>query len=153
MKPSRHLATSAVFSLALTPLLVWRSLLVLAGGVLVDLDRYLWYVARYRTLRIGKAFDQFQGRDRIQGDPRFFHSIEFLIALVVVCLFYPVIWPFALGVFLHVLLDLLVHKTRGRFWLRLELSQLRCLTLDMVRNFRRRGAPGEPAAKHIEDGE
>jgi hypothetical protein len=133
MRPSRHLVTSAAFSLALVPWLTWRSLLVLAGGALVDLDRYLWYVLRYRTFRPRPAIEKFQGRNRIEDGPRFLHSIEFLLLLFVGGFLYAWIWILGLGVLLHVALDLFVYKTRGQFFLRFDPSHFHCLALELLR--------------------
>jgi hypothetical protein len=133
MKLSRHLAGSVVLSLALAPWLAWRSLLVLAGGALLDLDRYLWHILRYRTLRLQTAIERFQGRERIRGGPRFFHSVEFLVLLGVAGIFWRSVWVLALGVVSHVLLDLFVHKKRGRFWLYPDWSHLHCLAFEWFR--------------------
>jgi hypothetical protein len=132
MKPSRHLVGSVLFSLVLAPWLAWRSLLVFAGGALLDLDRYLWHMACYRTLKIQPAIERFQGRDRIRGEPRFFHSIEFLALLVAAGFVYRLFWVFTLGVVFHMLLDLFVHKRRGRFWVYPDWSHLHCLTYDWL---------------------
>jgi hypothetical protein len=132
MKPSRHLAASAIFSLALAYWLAWKSLLVLAGGALLDLDRYLWHMLRYGSLELRPAIERFQGRGRIRGGPRFFHSIEFLVLLVAAGFFYRLIWVFALGVVFHVLLDLFVHKKRGRFWFYPDWSHFHCLLYEWL---------------------
>jgi len=137
MKPSRHLACSAVFSLALTPWLLWKSLLVLAGGALLDLDRYLWYIVRFRTLNLRSAIEQFQGRNRLHGEPRVLHSAEFLLVLVCAGLIHRLVWVFALGAIFHVLLDLFVHKKRGRFWLYPDWSHVHCLLFERLRKERR----------------
>ena len=132
MKPSRHLACSAVFSLVLAPWLAWKALLVLAGGALLDLDRYLWHTLHYRTLEIRPAIERFQGKNRIRGGPRYLHSAEFLLVLIAAGFLYRLVWVLALGVAFHMLLDLFVHKTRGRFWLYPDWSHLHFLTYDWL---------------------
>jgi len=150
MKPSRHLASSAIFSLALVPWLAWQSLLVLAGGALLDLDRYLWHALRYRTLEIRSAVERFQGRNRVHGEPRFLHSVEFLSLMVAVGFFYRLFWVFALGMVFHMLLDLFVHKKRGRFWFYPNWSHLHCLTSEWLRARRDNdGAGAQHAAPSI----
>jgi len=144
MKPSRHLTGSAVLSLALSPWLAWKSLLVLAGGALLDLDRYLWHALRYRTLDVRPAIGRFQGRDRIRGEPRLFHSIEFVALLVAAGFIHRWVWVFAMGVVFHMLLDLFVHKKRGRFWVYPDWSHLHCLIYERLRGGRA-GAPNAAA--------
>jgi len=143
MKPSRHIKSTAVLSAALWPLLGWRALLVLAGGTILDLDRYAWYAVRHRALRLRDAMRRFQGRDRLRGDPRVLHSVEFLALLGVTCAAAPAIWPLALGVGFHLLLDVMLHKSRGRFWLYADFSHLQCLTRRLLR---RRAGEATPAA-------
>jgi len=133
MKPSRHFASSAVFSLLLAPWLVWRSLIVFAGGVLVDLDRYLWFAFRYRKPRLGEALERFKGRDRIREDVRFFHSVEFLAFLLLAGFISTVFLFFALGVVFHLLLDMFIQKKHGRLVIRFDPSRLHCLALEMFR--------------------
>lgn len=132
MKPSRHFLCSAVFSAGLAPWLKWRALLVFAGGVILDLDRYIGHVVRYRTFRIQPAIERFQGRDRIRGDIRFLHSVEFFAVIAIGAVFFPWVRILSLGVALHILLDLLIHKSRGRFWLYFDPSHLHCLSLDLL---------------------
>jgi len=133
MKPSRHLVGSTFFALVLAPWLTWRALLVLAGGALLDLDRYLWHALRHRTLRLSSAMRQFHGRERIRGDPRFLHSLEFIILVGLAGFVHPLVWIFALGVAFHVLLDLFIHKEHGRFVVRFEPWRLHCLTIGWLR--------------------
>jgi hypothetical protein len=133
MKPSRHIKTSAVLSVAVAPWLGWHALLVLAGGTLLDLDRYLWHAVRYRTFRVREAVARFQGRDRLRGDPRLLHSVEFLAVLAVACIARPALWPLGLGVAFHLALDVMVHKSRGRFWCYPDFSHVRFLVLDLIR--------------------
>ncbi|MCX8035638.1 MAG: metal-dependent hydrolase [Candidatus Sumerlaeia bacterium] len=124
MKPSRHVKISAVVSLALAPWAGWKALLVFAGGILPDLDRYLWYAVRFRTLKLDEAVARFQGRERIQGGARLLHSLEALAILSAAgyaCR--PMAW-LTLGVALHVVLDLFVHKKHGRFWIYFDAAHL-----------------------------
>ena len=99
----------------------------------MDLDRYLWHVLRFRTWEVRSAMERFQGRDRIRGGPRFFHSIEFVALLAGAGFISPPFWLFALGAVFHILLDLLVHKKRGRFWFYLDSSHLHCLLFELLR--------------------
>ncbi len=139
MKPSRHVKISAVVSLVLAPWAAWKALLVFGGGVLPDLDRYLWYAVRFRTLKLGEAVARFQGPERIQGGMRLFHSLEALAVLAAASyVFRPLVW-LALGVALHVALDLFVHKKHGRFWIYFDAAHLHSIIGGWIR--RQRIAP------------
>lgn len=133
MRPSRHLKSSALLAAATFPLASWRALLILAGGALLDLDRYLWFVWRHKRFALREVVGSFQGRDRIRGEPRLFHSVEFVLILAVAGYFQPLIWFFAVGALFHLALDLCLHKERGRFVFRVERSHVRCLTLELLR--------------------
>lgn len=133
MKPSRHLVGSIGVSLALAPWLSWRSLLVLAGGILPDLDRYVWYVLRHKSWEVRSAMSRFQGRERLRGGPRFLHSLEFLIVLIGTGFVWKIVWLFALGTAFHLALDLLIHKKHGRFRLYPDWSHFHCLVLEWIR--------------------
>jgi len=119
--------------------------MALAGGVLLDLDCYIWHIVRYRTFNLREAMARFQGHNRLHGHPRFFHSVEFLAVLAVASSCHWAIRIFALGVAFHILLDLFVHKKRGRFWLYPDWSNLHCLIVEWLTG--RTGEIDSPAAQ------
>jgi hypothetical protein len=145
LKPSRHVATSAVFSLALAPWLLWKALIVFVGGLLPDLDRYLWHAIRYRTLKVRPAIERFQGKERIRGGVRFFHSIEWVAAMAIAGIWWTWASLLTMGMVFHILTDVFLHKKRGRFWFYFDPAHAHSLTMDAWRSKTRPQATSEGA--------
>ena len=113
MKPLAHLLSSLILALLLIPILEWNALLVLAGGFLIDIDHYFWYVYKYRKISIFGSYKFFikpmdeKNFKSVIGILLVFHTIEFLLIMLAFSYLNKIALAFAIGLLLHYTLDLL----------------------------------------------
>src|SRR4051812_28395649 len=101
MRLRTHILTSALLGAVLYPRAPRKAALLLAGGVLLDADHYLLY-----ALRSGKSI---------------FHTMR--VTLPLVWLFgwrWPALRPLAIGVTLHLALDVSPLRLDWRVWRRAD---------------------------------
>ena len=80
-----HVAASAIISALLHPFFGWiGAIMIMAGGVLIDIDHYFSYIMRYKKWNIQECY-RFYSRqvDAVdfsenEGILLIFHTIEFL---------------------------------------------------------------------------
>ena len=105
-----HLIVSIILTIALIPFFGWFSLLALIGGVLVDVDHYLWHIVNKKTLSIRKAYHFMKHTNHANSNMTLiFHNVEFWIAKAILTYFFPVLLPLLLGIAVHMSLDLIVY--------------------------------------------
>ena len=111
MKTSVHSFVSLVIAAALYPIFHWKVLLILAGGVLIDVDHYIWYVLKHKKLSLFGCYNHFvieaeknKWRDII-GSLLIFHTVEFLLAVMLLSFYSELALLFAIGLLPHYLLD------------------------------------------------
>src|SRR3989344_9077428 len=113
MKTSVHLAVSLILAAMLYPLFKWDVLFILVGGVLIDVDHYLWYIYRYKKFNIIKSYNFFlkniERNDftNVYGVLLIFHTIEFLLIMVVLSFYSEFALIFTIGLLSHYLLDVI----------------------------------------------
>ena len=113
MKTWVHFAASLILAAILYPLYNWKVILVFAGGVLIDIDHYFWYIYKYRKFNIFQAYKFFlknmikRDFSSVSGILLIFHTIEFLLIIVILSIYLDFIFIFATGLLLHYLLDLI----------------------------------------------
>lgn len=77
-----------------------------AGGVLIDVDHYLWFCARHRSLDPVAAVRVFTQADAPQhSETRILHSPGALLAAFLLAMARPRLFALAAGMSLHVALD------------------------------------------------
>lgn len=124
-----HLIASALTGLVLYPRSPHRAALVAAGGVLIDLDHYVLYALRSGDWNLMGAlgYDRRRHRRFRPGDTRpRYGSLRSIVhrplitlpLLWLICLFRPALWPFAIGMMLHLALDVHVPHYDWRAWAR-----------------------------------
>lgn len=95
--------------------------LIFFSSFLIDVDHYLYYVAKTKTLSLTKAISWFSERKRkwhnlstsqIQQYSKkykhnllIFHGFEFILLLVILTLFYPIFFWVLIGIAIHLLMD------------------------------------------------
>lgn len=111
MMPLEHLIASLIVSLLAYPIFEMFSFLIILTGVFVDVDHYLLYVYKFRSLDLKKAFDfHISLKEVKKGEKQItyiyvFHSFEFMLLLLLLS-FYSIIFVMLfLGVILHVIMD------------------------------------------------
>ena len=114
MKFSVHLGFSILLAALFFPVFGWNSLLILAGGVLVDADHYIYYVFRF------KKFNPFQCNKYFTEDGKnsdyhvfdglvlVFHTLEFLILMIVLSFYSKLALALTVGIIGHYLLDFIM---------------------------------------------
>ncbi|MBI2657432.1 hypothetical protein HYX08_01925 [Candidatus Woesearchaeota archaeon] len=122
MKPLAHFIASLALAALLYPVLGWKAMLIFAGGVLIDIDHYLWYVYKYRKIGFFKAYRFFSkntdARDfsNFEGILLLFHTVEFLLVSVVLSFYSRLALAFTAGLILHYGLDTIyLYRIAGRF--------------------------------------
>ncbi len=122
MNLKAHFIVSLVLSIALFPFFGIYALLALVTGFLIDIDHWLGYALKFNDWNPFNSFRYFKNCDCAQfkegkfGFIVLFHSVEFLIVMIVISIFIPLIW-IAIGSWLiHIIMDLVyesqikVHK-------------------------------------------
>ncbi len=113
MKPSTHLLVSFILALVFYPMFGWKAVFILAGGILIDLDHYLWCIFRHKNLSLLDCYKYFIDgfdKERVKkniGILLVFHTIEFLLIVGIISFFSQTALLFAVGILSHYLLDLI----------------------------------------------
>ena len=87
MRLSAHFIASSIIAAVLYPFFGWRSIFALAGGFLIDIDHYVWFIASSHRKRSGiadlgikEAYNYHAPHD-YRNQLHIFHSLEFLLLL------------------------------------------------------------------------
>ena len=113
MKTSVHFAASIILAAMLYHLFKWNALLVLFGGVLIDIDHYFWYACKYKKFSILQSYKFYikimDAKDfgKVEGMLCIFHTIEFLALMALLSFYFEAALIITIGLVLHYLLDLL----------------------------------------------
>ena len=105
-----HFFVSIMLTIITFPFFGWFCLLVLIGGVLIDIDHYLWHIYNKRTLSVKKAYHFMKHKNHANRNMTLiFHNIEFWIAKVILVFFFPVLLPLFIGLASHMTMDLFIY--------------------------------------------
>ena len=113
MKTTVHLVASAILAAALYPVFGWKAVFILAGGVLIDVDHYLWYVCKYKKFSLFGCYNHFivqmesNHQKENMGILIAFHTIEFLLIAGILSFYSQYALVFTIGLLAHYLLDLI----------------------------------------------
>jgi len=115
MKTSPHLIASIILAAALYPVFRWKVVLILVGGVLIDIDHYFWYIYKYKKFGLFSCYkhltveaEKNNWKDVI-GALFIFHTIEFLLIIVVASFYSEYALILLIGLSVHYLLDFIWH--------------------------------------------
>ncbi len=129
MRLRTHIFTSALLGTTLYPRAPRKAALLLAGGVLLDIDHYLIYAHRSGNWNPLSAlrYDRWRNKPIVAGDRRrrygslrsILHAPLFTIPLVWLLGWrWPMLRPLAIGVTLHLALDTSPLRMDWRVWRR-----------------------------------
>src|SRR3989344_7600316 len=105
MMPQTNLLISLLLTVVFYPVFGPVTLWILVGGVLIDVDHPLVYLARFRNFSLKKVVHYFESNKDLMPALFIFHTVEFLAIMVVLSFFYrPALW-FTIGMFVHYLAD------------------------------------------------
>lgn len=119
MTLTQHLALTGAAAAALTPFLGGGGIVLFAvGGVLIDVDHYMLFVQRRRSLSVTGMFRYFRDLQPIQSTIPYvglcvFHTIDFFILLAALAVIYPALFPLLAGCLFHFCIDLVDLRRKG----------------------------------------
>ena len=111
MKTPAHVAVSLILAAALYQIFQWKVLLILAGGVMIDIDHYLWYIYKYRKFSLFSCYEYLTVEAEknnwkdVNGALFVFHTIEFILLVILLSFYNQLALIFAIGLFFHYLMD------------------------------------------------
>ncbi|MAG50330.1 hypothetical protein CL621_01655 [archaeon] len=118
MIPSIHIVLGLLFSLFLYPLFGFYVIIIFLSSFLIDVDHVLWYFIKYKKWdNLKEIYNYYTDDEKIRDILNVFHTIEFLILLIVLAIFFKIFRFVLIGVGFHYLLDIIYmvsHKKYGR---------------------------------------
>lgn len=115
MKTSVHVIISSILAAVLYPAFGWKVLLILVGGVLIDIDHYFLFVYKYKKFSLFECYKFFTIEAEknkwkyISSSILVFHTIEFLALMILLSFFNHLVLIFTIGLLGHYVLDLIWH--------------------------------------------
>ena len=116
MRFSVHLGFSILLAALLFPIFGWNSLLILAGGIMADADHYIYYAFKFKKFNPFECNKYFTEDGKKSGYHEFdglvlvFHTLEFLIIMIVLSLYSKSVLILTIGILSHYLLDFIWFK-------------------------------------------
>ena len=123
MKTWVHFTVCSVLAVLLYPIFGWKVIFVFAGGVLIDIDHYFWYVYKFRKFSPFSCYTHFiKG---LEGDNYkhnigillALHTIEFLVICLALSFFTEYALIFTIGLLSHYILDLVYLISGPKFFI------------------------------------
>ncbi|MFH0936568.1 MAG: hypothetical protein V1815_02725 [Candidatus Woesearchaeota archaeon] len=110
MFPKYHVISSALLSVILYPFLALNVLWVFFAGFLIDVDHYIYYVLKFKSFNLKKAykyFEEYEKKRHFKDVLCIFHTIEFFILLLILSFYNKIIFLIFIGIIFHEILDLI----------------------------------------------
>lgn len=133
MLPRWHILGSVIASLVLWlifPWIAWYYIIIFFfSSVLIDFDHYMCAVWKTGKLGLFSAFgyhrklmkkesDEYKRGIRRKGDFHIFHTVEFHIAVIFICLVWAPVWYIFYGMLFHSVVDLVALAYKDRLYRR-----------------------------------
>ena len=115
METPVHFAVSAILAAIFYPAYGINSIFIIAGGVLIDIDHYLWYILRFKKYNMKECYEYCATGTKkdnwkyVIGSLFVFHNIEFLALSIALSFYFPWAFMYTIGLLSHYLLDLIWH--------------------------------------------
>lgn len=115
MRTRIHLLVSLILAAALYSIFNWQVIFIIIGGVLVDIDHYFWYIFKYKKFNMLDCYRWFttdnvkNNYKDVTGELLIFHTIEFLLATVLLSFYIEFALLFLIGLLTHYFLDLIAY--------------------------------------------
>ena len=112
-----HILVSSILVLMLFPKFKWTSLIIFIGGILIDVDHYLWYIYKYKNWSLIECYKHYSNQMEIKNyDKNFgillvFHTIEFLLIIIALSFLNKFALIFTIGLLSHYIFDLIFLYT------------------------------------------
>ena len=115
MDTSIHLVVSIVLAVLLFPIYKISVIFIIAGGVLIDIDHYLWYTRKFKKYSLKECYKYCaygtikDNWKHVTGSLFIFHTAEFLLLSIVLSFYFSAAFMFTIGLLSHYALDLIWH--------------------------------------------
>jgi len=115
MRTSIHAIVCVILAAALYPFYKLSVLWIFAGGVLIDIDHYLWYISRFKKYNLKECYhycavETFKDNwKEVTGALFIFHNFEFLVLVSALSFYSTPAFLFTVGLLSHYLLDFIWH--------------------------------------------
>lgn len=113
MKTWAHILLSSILAAIIYPSHGWKAAFILAGGVLIDIDHYLWYAYKNRDFSIANSYKFYleilekNDFSSVYGLLLVFHTIEFLLVMALASFYNEYALLFTIGLLSHYISDLI----------------------------------------------
>ena len=113
MKTWVHVVFSTILAYLFYPVFGWKIIFIYVGGVLIDIDHYLWYIYKVKDLDIFKCYKYYieshkiKNFDKDKGALMIFHTVEFLLLIVFLAFYFEIALAFFTGLIVHYILDII----------------------------------------------
>ncbi|MBU1946857.1 MAG: hypothetical protein KKC54_07880 [Nanoarchaeota archaeon] len=113
MFPSTHLIVSLILAAILFPFVGINSMIIIVGGVLIDLDHVIYYWIKFKDLNFKNAYnyckniaqtEEFKKKKKVF---MVFHSVEFIAMIIILSFYYPFLWMLVVGIIVHLIMDII----------------------------------------------
>ena len=111
-----HFLFGLIISLLLYPIYGFNVLIIFFVNLLLDVDHYILYIFKFKSFDMIKAHNYFFNEER--PFLLFFHTIEFLLILLLLSLYSKLAFFALIGVITHLFLDIYEEMRKdyiGRF--------------------------------------
>ena len=120
MYPKNHFIIGIFFCLFLhfiSPQISFLGLiLIFLSSILIDFDHYLWFIVNFRNFSLKKAYLYLKNNKSKKNKRKLmvFHTIEFLILILILSSFFKLFIYVFIGTLFHILIDTidLIFKIR-----------------------------------------
>ncbi len=115
METPVHFVVSAILAAILYPTYGMNSFFIIVGGVLIDIDHYLWYTVKFKKYSLRECYTYCATgtiKDNwkyVTGSLFVFHNIDFFILSIILSLYFTWAFMFTIGLFSHYILDFIWH--------------------------------------------
>lgn len=115
MKSSVHLFVSFILAILFYPVYKFNVVWIIIGGVLIDIDHYIWYVLKFKKFGLRECYNYCAYgtiRDNwkyVTGSLFIFHNLEFLILVSILSYYFTEALMFTIGLLSHYMLDFVWH--------------------------------------------
>jgi hypothetical protein len=119
MTLTQHVAATAVVAVPLSTFLGVGEMVIFAvGSILIDVDHYLFYVARTGRYGIRGMFRYFTALQPVQRMIPYvgvciFHTVDFFLLVSILAYWYPVLLPLLAGMLFHFIMDVIDLNRKG----------------------------------------
>ena len=99
-----HFFVGLIVSLLLYPVYGFNVLIIFFSSILMDVDHYILYIFKFKSFDVVRAHNYFFNEEK--PFLLFFHTVEFLLVLLLLSFYFKLAFFVLIGVAAHFLLDI-----------------------------------------------